>query len=784
MLIAADIGFGPKATLFWNRVRKDVWGSEGPSSGTPSTDLLVLGGDLSYAGQSRNDFGKQEAWDTFFDDGEEIMSAVPSAVVAGNHDGYSDPPFQAYVLRWPALPYGDLTFNNPSGSMYWYSFNQGPMHVVVISTEHCVSSQAVVYQQNDCDRLHQIEWLETDLSTANSNRTAERPWVVVIGHRPLYSSSAKHPTDKELVASIEPSLFRHGVDVAVWGHTHMYERTKPLLQFKEVPGAPVHITVGPAGRDYRTSWVTDSLPAWDAKRETTRGYAKLIATKRCELKAEYFDTKTGDLHDSFVLTYGDTAPNLINLPLITWGDTWKYWAESKNPGTEWNLRGYTGNADLWKTGRGPLGFGECGPGDAAAGTAAPDCSAYAGITGTQVTKCCISYFFRKDFYMSDTTCFGVIEGEFVRDDGAVVYINGVEVMRSNMPPGYTSWLSKAAKAAPDSSEMKVRKFSFNASDYLQAGKNMIAVSVHQRSIASSDLVFDLKLSAVKQQPCYDATIVSECQQKRSTIKSTLDVVVTTCTDGKMNGDEGGVDCGGSCAACVVEAVVFQADEPLLSGDEMIVVGAAASLLSLVLYVGYHKAVEAKGAKLKKYKKRSTHKARSGRSDAERAQEMANRSIDPRLAGQYEKGKMRAGMNSVAATCDDQETKVLEKAERRARRKAEKQARENAALYREGQQIVERSRRDKPKPSRDLELGSAPSKASAAWSDDSGGKPAKCDNWGKAKKKSSKGSFAEKKAIIARLAEMESKKQKKPSGKAAPMGGANNAAMMRAAMAGL
>ena len=41
------------------------------------------------------------------------------------------------------------------------------------------------------------------------------------------------------------------------------------------------------------------------------------------------------------------------------------------------------------------------------------------------------------------------ELSLIQDDGAVVYVNGVEVARSNMPTGTISFTTKAASAADD-----------------------------------------------------------------------------------------------------------------------------------------------------------------------------------------------------------------------------------------------------------------------------------------------------------------------------------------------
>jgi len=82
----------------------------------------------------------------------------------------------------------------------------------------------------------------------------------------------------------------------------------------------------------------------------------------------------------------------------------------------------------------------------------------------------------------------------VRDDGAVVYLNGVELVRHNMPAGALSSETTAASGVGSVEESEW--FTFEVSpDTLVAGTNILAVEVHQSSGTSSDVSFDLTLQA-------------------------------------------------------------------------------------------------------------------------------------------------------------------------------------------------------------------------------------------------------------------------------------------------
>ncbi len=80
----------------------------------------------------------------------------------------------------------------------------------------------------------------------------------------------------------------------------------------------------------------------------------------------------------------------------------------------------------------------------------------------------------------------------LRDDGAVVYINGTEVYRSNMPTGSISYTTLAPKAVEGSAESTFLQATLNPG-VLVAGTNVIAVEIHQVSRTSSDISFDLAL---------------------------------------------------------------------------------------------------------------------------------------------------------------------------------------------------------------------------------------------------------------------------------------------------
>ena len=82
--------------------------------------------------------------------------------------------------------------------------------------------------------------------------------------------------------------------------------------------------------------------------------------------------------------------------------------------------------------------------------------------------------------------------ELRRDDGAIVYLNGKEVLRDNLPEGPVNNSTLALRATAGSAESEVFRYIIDKSD-LNVGTNVIAVEVHQAAPTSSDLAFDAGL---------------------------------------------------------------------------------------------------------------------------------------------------------------------------------------------------------------------------------------------------------------------------------------------------
>jgi hypothetical protein len=159
---------------------------------------------------------------------------------------------------------------------------------------------------------------------------------------------------------------------------------------------------------------------------------------------------------------------------------WMFHDSATNASGNWKDRLYEKDT-AWNYGRAPLGFGELG---------------YTGteINGGPANNRYNTVYFRKPFVISNlSTVTDTVELQLMADDGAVVYINGVEVTRKNMAAGTVVNRTKANKRADEPFERMYWLF-YIPKTALKADTNIIAVEVHQYDSLSNDLLFDLALN--------------------------------------------------------------------------------------------------------------------------------------------------------------------------------------------------------------------------------------------------------------------------------------------------
>jgi hypothetical protein len=166
-----------------------------------------------------------------------------------------------------------------------------------------------------------------------------------------------------------------------------------------------------------------------------------------------------------------TLPQLPGALLGT-GDAWRYRTATSAPPVNWATTVF--DDSTWPSGPSQLGFGD-------------------GDEATVISRGALSFYFRRSIEVADPSIFTTLNFSLLRDDGAIVYVNGTEVARSNMPAGTISYSTLASSNVSGAAENAYTNFTAPAG-LLVAGTNVIAVEVHQDAASSSDISMDLRLT--------------------------------------------------------------------------------------------------------------------------------------------------------------------------------------------------------------------------------------------------------------------------------------------------
>ena len=168
--------------------------------------------------------------------------------------------------------------------------------------------------------------------------------------------------------------------------------------------------------------------------------------------------------------------------LVASNSVWKYRDDGTDQGTNWFASNFDDSA--WSSGPAPLGYGDSN-------------GRQPGTTnsfGPSSTSKFITTYFRQAFLATNVASYTNLILNIQRDDGAIVYLNGAELSRFNMPAGAVTYTTFASANASDDGGTT---FSINVNPALvHEGNNVFAVEIHQDAIDSSDIWMELDLLGV------------------------------------------------------------------------------------------------------------------------------------------------------------------------------------------------------------------------------------------------------------------------------------------------
>lgn len=150
--------------------------------------------------------------------------------------------------------------------------------------------------------------------------------------------------------------------------------------------------------------------------------------------------------------------------------SWSYKDNNQAQPTGWNAQTY--DISTWAVGNGPLGYGD-------------------PVT-TTINSGLTTAYFAKDFTVDLATLSDTMELGVMRDDGIIVYLNGEEVVRDNMPAGAVTFNTFSSTTIDGAAESVYNIFSIPKSKFVN-GVNRFSIELHNRTTTSSDLRIDAYL---------------------------------------------------------------------------------------------------------------------------------------------------------------------------------------------------------------------------------------------------------------------------------------------------
>ncbi|MBN2592351.1 MAG: lamin tail domain-containing protein [Sedimentisphaerales bacterium] len=182
-------------------------------------------------------------------------------------------------------------------------------------------------------------------------------------------------------------------------------------------------------------------------------------------------------------------PEGITETLIESGSVWRYLDDGSDQGTAQDGTNWFADPAYddaqWLEGPAELGYGDDGQGR-------PEATV---VNSGPSRNYFITTYLRRSFDVYDASLYSGLNLRLLRDDGAVVYLNGAELVRSNLPEGVIDYLTLANSNVGEAEEYTFLDFEVDP-NLLLTGTNIIAVEIHQASATSADISFDLELNGI------------------------------------------------------------------------------------------------------------------------------------------------------------------------------------------------------------------------------------------------------------------------------------------------
>jgi len=240
---------------------------------------------------------------------------------------------------------------------------------------------------------------------------------------------------------------------------------------------------GQSGADQTSSDIKSLVNTFVTRTDWTAGNAMAFQIKGTGIREAESAQTTGQ-GPELIITYLAAGNDVNPTTAYPVGKTskWAYSAEGKTPdasmGKDWKVLHY--NDSSWESGDAAFGYGA---------NSINKVISY----GTDANNKYITSYFRKRFSVADLNALtDSIEMTVRADDGAIIYVNGTEVARMNMPAGAANYSTLASSEVKGYNQDLFFIKSFSKT-LLAIGDNVVAVEIHQNAVNSTDLAFNMTL---------------------------------------------------------------------------------------------------------------------------------------------------------------------------------------------------------------------------------------------------------------------------------------------------
>jgi uncharacterized protein (TIGR03437 family) len=225
----------------------------------PNVALVVHTGDIAYLHGTFQEF-QSNHFDIYGSSSPSLngnmMRSIPFFLTPGNHEYYNHEYYRPAGGLFPYLSLHSFPTEGvpPADAGYYYSFDWGNAHLVSLDTNlteggepdepwkvHAVTPLWSAINANG----GMLKWLDQDLAGSR------KFWRIVFYHESPYAggNNVNDPACKAVRDYIAPILDRHEVPLAMNGHEHNYQRSKPIRNHAAVGAGEgtVYLTTGGGG---------------------------------------------------------------------------------------------------------------------------------------------------------------------------------------------------------------------------------------------------------------------------------------------------------------------------------------------------------------------------------------------------------------------------------------------------------------------------------------------------------------------------------------------------------